>query len=248
LILRKLILVFILIAATLSLKAQDSYNYNIYGIGIYANSLRPYDDLKIANYTYSVTVAGYYNLSPYVPLGAEIQVGSISGGSIVNDFNKRQYNNHYKALVFHGDIALGQIVDYSYSLFWSIAKDFYVGSGAGFIYNDMAFIQRTNLNPTGYPVGGYTFPGSNASLNFMVPIRIGYEYKIYNDFGEPYMGINVGYIHNFTFGEGLDGYTDPPDRFRNNSPDQYRQIFIGIKFNFGPITAYTKQINYSARY
>jgi hypothetical protein len=46
-----------------------------------------------------------------------------------------------------------------------------------------------------------------------------------------------------TWGEGLDGYTDPGSGFKNNSQDQYRQIVVGIKINFGSVVPYTKQIN-----
>jgi hypothetical protein len=248
LVLRKFILFFILITLTLSLKAQDSYNYAVYGVGASVSQVYPFDDLKIANKTYAVSVSGYYNWTPYVNFAAELQVGSVSGGSIVLDESKRQYDNHYKALVFHGDIALGELIDYSGSTALGVLKNFYAGTGFGFIYNDMAFIQRYNLDPTGYTVGAYRFPGANSSVNLMVPFRFGYEFKLYNDFDEPYIGINIGYTHNVTFGENLDGYTDPPSHFKNNSPDQYRQIVIGIKYNFGPITSYTKKINSTRSY
>jgi hypothetical protein len=244
LVLRKFILFFILITPALSLRAQDSYNYSVYGIGASVSQVYPFDDLKIANKSYSFSLSGYYNWTPYVNFAAELQVGSLSGGSIVLDESKRQYDNHYKALVFHGDIALGELIDYSESGFLGRIKDFYAGTGLGFISNNMAFIQRYNIDSgSGYAPGTYRFPGDNSSINIMIPVRFGYEFKIYNEYDEPYIGINIGYIHNVTFGENLDGYTDPPNHFKNNSPDQYRQIVIGIKYNFGPITSYTKKIN-----
>lgn len=242
-VLRKAILFFILVFSGLILRAQDSYNYTPYGVGFFGSFNTPYDDLKKSNYGITVNATGYYNASPYTSLGLELQVGGLSGGSIVTDPNRRQYNNHYAALALHVDFALGEIIDYSRSDFLDAVKDFYLGTGFGVINNNMVFIQRTNLLPTGYPVGAYTFPGKNSSLNLMVPLRFGYEFKIYNEWAEPYLGIQIGYIHNYTFGEGLDGYADPPSKFRNDSPDQYRQFFIGVKYNFGNPTSYIKRIN-----
>ena len=242
-VLRKAILFFILIFSGLVLRAQDSYNYTPYGVGFFSSYNRPYDDLKKANNSISINATGYFNASPYTSLGLELQVGGLSGGSIVTDPNRRQYDNHYKAAVLHVDFSLGEVINYSNSDFLDAIKDFYLGTGIGVINNDMAFVQRTNLLPTGYPVGAYTFPGKNSSLNMIVPLRIGYEFKIYNEWAEPYLGIQIGYIHNYTFGEGLDGYADPPSKFRNDAPDQYRQIFIGVKYNFGNPTSYIKRIN-----
>lgn len=241
---KKLILPFIFLAATLSLKAQDSYNYSKYGVGVFASYNFPFADLKIANRGKTYNITGYYNLTPYVPLGAEIQFGDLSGGSTVSDVFKRQYDNHYKVFILHGDFALGELIDYEGSFFLRLVKDLYVGTGVGVINNNMAFIQRTNLIPDDlHPVGTYNFPGKNSSFNLLVPLRFGYEFKIYNDYDEPFIGINIGYVHNVTWGEGLDGYTDPPTAFKNNSPDQYRQIVVGIKVNFGGVVPYSKQIN-----
>jgi hypothetical protein len=57
------------------------------------------------------------------------------------------------------------------------------------------------------------------------------------------MGINVGYITNITWGEGLDGYDDSSKNFKNNAPDLYRQIVVGVKFNFGPTRSFYKSIH-----
>lgn len=228
----------------MSANAQDSYNFSHLGVGFFGSYNKPYADLKQANQGKTFNITGYYNLTPYIPLGLEVQFGSLSGGSIVTDLARRQYDNHYTALILHGDFALGEIIDYDGNLFLKFAKDLYVGTGIGVISNNMSFIQRTNLLPDAtFPVGAYTFPGSNQSLNLMVPIRFGYEFKIYNAVDEPFIGLNIGYIHNMTWGEGMDGYTDPPSGFKNNSPDQYRQIVVGIKINFGAPVPYIKQIN-----
>ena len=132
------------------------------------------------------------------------------------------------------------MIDYSESGILNIVKNFYFGSGVGVVFNNNT-VQRTNL----YPINGsldYVFPGSDNSVNLTVPLRFGYEFKFYNDFQEPYMAIDLGYVHNLVFGEGLDGYDDPSTKFKNNATNQYRQIVIGIKFNFGNVTSFNKLI------
>jgi len=237
LILRKLILFITLIFAEAGAHAQDSYNFSHWGLGVFGGTNYPFADLKKANKGKSYDVVVYYNLTPYVPLGFEIQTGELSGGSVLTDPSMRQYDNQYKAVFVHGDYSLGEAMDYEGSFLGAILKDLYGGIGLGVISNHMKFIQR-------YDAGGYHFPGKDNSLSLAVPLRFGYEFKIYDAYGEPFIGLNIQYIHNMTFSEGLDGYTDPPDKFKNNSADQYRQIQVGLKVNFGPSIPYTKKINY----
>lgn len=233
---KKLLLFFFLTAATLGARSQ-TYNYNAFGIGGGVSAVYPYVDLKQGKNTFVFNVTGYYNISPYLPIGLEFQTGSISGGSIKDDPNNREFTNSYKAIILHGDLYLGQIIDYDFSDFKHIIKDFYIGSGVGVINNDMTYIVRTR------PGTDYVFPGQNKSTSLMVPIRFGYEFKLYNSYGDNFVAINLGYIHNFTWGEGLDGYDDPSSKFKNNSPDQYRQFVLGVKFNFGPVSSFHKTLN-----
>ena len=236
-ILRKLLLFTILCFGGAAVHAQDAYNFAKYGIGLFGGTNYPYADLKKANQGKSFDIVGYYNLTPYVPLGFEVQSGELSGGDVHTDAAMRQYDNQYKAIILHADCALGEIIDYENNFLAGIIKDLYGGTGLGVIVNHMKYIQRLQGD-------GNRFPGKDNSLSLMMPIRFGYEFKIYNSFGEPFIGLNIQYVHNITFNEQLDGYADSSDRFKNNSPDQYRQIQVGIKVNFGPTTAYTKKINY----
>ncbi len=148
----------------------------------------------------------------------------------------RFYINNYKAFILHADFQLGAGIDYSDSWFLNIVKNFYGGTGLGVISNTNT-VQRTSVvDPT------YVFPGTNSSIDLMVPIRVGYEFKIYDNYNEPGMAIDIGYIHTFAFGEGLDGYNDPSSKFKNNSLDQYRQIAIVFKYFFGRVVSYNKLI------
>ncbi|MFD0752095.1 hypothetical protein ACFQZS_18210 [Mucilaginibacter calamicampi] len=225
---KKLLLLFFVLVLANPVKSQ-SYNYNTYGLGVYYNALYPYADLASAKNSSGVSVVGYYNLSLFLPLGLEFQTGELAGGGVLTDLHGREYKNKYTAIIARGDVFLGQIMgDYGYRGPIRYLKDFYAGTGVGLISNNMAFIQRVS------PGSNYVFPGKDKSMNLMVPIRVGYELKINNSYGEPFIGVNLGYVMNITWGEGLDGYDDSAKDFKNNVPDLYRQIVLGIKVNFGP--------------
>jgi len=241
LILRKLIPSILLIFSTAAVYAQDSYAK--WGVAFFGGLNKPYVDVNHCNQGKSFSLVGYYNLTPYVPLGLEIQTGELSGGSIVTDASKRQFDNMYKAIFIHGDYSLGEVLDYEGNFFENIAKNFSIGTGFGVIVNHMKFIQRYNLVTYQYPLLTYRYPGKDDSLSPALPIRFGYEFKIYNAGGQPFIGINLQYIHTITFNEELDGYTDPSSIFKNNSPDQYSLIQLGIKVNFGKSATYAKKIN-----
>lgn len=241
-VLKKFLLFFILVIFTIAVKAQG-YHYASFGIGVSVNYQRPYADLAEYDKTLSFSVSPHYNITPYLPVGLQFEMGRLSGGSITTNEYRKAYDNHYMAIGVRGDIMLGEVLEYSNSNFLYFIKDFYAGTGLGIIHNKMAFVQRTNLLPTGYPVGAYVYPGDDSSTNLVIPLRFGYEYKIYNQFDEPYMSINLAYTHNFTMGEGLDGYNDPPSKFKNNSPDQYAQLSISVKFNLFGSSYYNRMIH-----
>ncbi len=229
-----------LLAGTM-LRAQNGYNYPQYGIGAGVSSVRAYGNLKKNYDRFAFDVTAFYNYSPYVPIGAELQFGTLSGGSNTNrkiDASGRQYTNGYKAFILHADLQLGSTIDYRDNFWLNILKNFYAGTGLGAMYNHMEFIQRKD--PYNIPYGN--FPGTDHSLNFMIPFRFGYEVKFYNYYDEPAFTVDFGYRHSLVFGEGMDGYDDPNNIFKNNSVNQYRQIYIGIKFNFGNPVAYNKNI------
>ena len=239
---KKLILLFIFVFSVTIVKAQIGYNYKEFGIGLDICYERGYTNVNRQDYHVGQSVSFSYNYSPYIPITAELQFGTLSGGGLTPNLDKygRMYTNHFEGLILHGDFQLGEVLDYSESYFNSYLKGLYFGSGAGIIFNSNT-VQRTNI----YPWNGstdYVFPGSNSSVNLTIPLRFGYEFKIFNEYEEPFMAINIGYIHNLVFGEGLDGYDDPPSKFKNNATNQYTQIVVGVKFNFGNVTSYTKVI------
>jgi hypothetical protein len=236
--LKKYLLVIVLALGFYKGKAQGSLNYATYGIGVSVSSNKAYADLKKqdSNQSYAVTFNYFY--TPYVPIGLEMQFGTLSGGgNTVNlDKDTRRYENSYKALILHLDVQLGELINYQGNTFLNIAKNFYGGIGFGGIMNDVNTNRYSLLDPT------YRFPGVDKSINLIVPLRFGYEFKFYNDYDQPNIRLDIGYQHNLTFGEGIDGYDDPSTHFKNNALDQYRQITVGIKVNFGGQDSYDKEI------
>jgi len=248
--LKKYILFFIVTLAVITAKAQSGYNYQEFGIGAGTSYERGYTNITTQYNHQSFNFNFIYNYNPYLPVEAEIQVGSLSGGGLGPGGGRapkldpygRKYVNNYKAIILHADYQLGGGIDYSDNWLLQIVKDFYAGTGFGFISNTNT-VQRYSINAPPYPQKDYwKFPGVDNSVDLMIPLRFGYEFRIYDSYNEPSMAIDIGYIHTIAFGEGLDGYNDPPSKFKNNSLDQYRQITIMFKYYFGNVTSYNKLI------
>ena len=241
---KKLILLFLFVLSVASAKAQMGYNYKEFGIGLDVNYERGYTNVNRQLNHIGANINFIYNYSPYIPVAAELQFGTLSGGGLLpsEDRYGRQYTNHYEAFLVHADFQLGEVIDYSQSEILSILKNFYFGSGGGFVFNSNMVQRYSIYRPPPPDPNAYKFPGSDNSINFIVPLRFGYEFKLYNYYNEPYIALDIGYVHNLVFGEGLDGYDDPEAKFKNNATNQYRQIQIGVKFYFGNITSFNKLI------
>jgi len=239
--LKRIFLLFIFILSAIISKAQGDYNFMPSGVGFDISTIRGFTNVAKQNNTLAVGVYYTYYPSPYFPVTFEIQRGRLWGGSRVTDPYSREYVNNYTAVLIHADLQLGQVVDYEDNDFMNVLKNAYLGIGGGMV-KDNVQNQRYDLFSQGYPAGTYKFPGTDSSTDPDVNFRVGYEFKFYNEYDEPYLRLHIEYVHHVVFGEGLDGYNDPIQKFKNNFPDQYRQISIGLVYNFGLIRAFTKRI------
>jgi hypothetical protein len=239
--LKKIFLLIAFIFSSILVEAQGGSTYTPLAVGFGVSSIRGYTNLAKQDNTLAFNGTFTYYATPFIPLTAELQFGHLTGGSTVSDQYGRQYSNNYQAFIVHGEIQLGELIDFSGSRILDVLKDFYAGPGFG-ILNNNVHNQRTNLYDTGYPVGTYVFPGSDHGINTMASFRAGYEFKFYNEFDEPYLRLDIEYVHNFVYGEGLDGYNDPSSVFKNEHSDSYRQITIGLKYSFGDVKNYMKSI------
>ncbi|MDB5281064.1 MAG: hypothetical protein JWO06_139 [Bacteroidota bacterium] len=238
---KKFILLSIFVFIVIVAKGQLAYNYQEYGIGVGASYIRGYTNVNNQYNHPEFHMNFIYNYNPYLPITAEIQSGQLSGGGLTPALDKygRQYDNHYKAAIVRGDLQLGAGMDYHDNPFLNFVKNFYVGTGIGLMSNSIQN-QRYSIYDA-----SYRFPGSNSNIGVIIPLRIGYEVKLYNAYEEPAYAIDLGYAHNVVFGSGIDGYSDPSAKFKNNAPDQYRQIFVEFKYFFGNIVSYNKTVRLS---
>lgn len=238
---KKIILLSVFIFITIVVKGQLTYNYQEYGIGIGASYIRGYTSVNNQYNHPEFHMNFIYNYNPYLPITAEIQTGQLSGGGLTPALDKygRQYDNHYKAAIIRGDLQLGAGIDYHDNSILNFVKNFYAGTGIGLISNSVQN-QRYSIYDA-----SYRFPGNNSGIGVIIPLRMGYEVKLYNSYEEPMCAINFGYVHNVVFGTTIDGYNDPSSRFKHNSPDQYRQILVEFKYFFGNIVSYNKSVRMS---
>ncbi len=239
---KKISLFFAFITISLSVSAQIGYNYDQYSLGLGISSVKIHGDLNKAFNQTAYNVNLNYHFTPFVTFGVEGQFGKLASGNAdtAKVYYGEQSSNKYTAVIFHADVQLGEFINYSDD-FSSIpiltkilngAKNIYVGTGAGVIFNKMDYINRVDFNDP-----NIILPGLDKSSELLVPVRIGYEYKIYNAYDEPKIRIDLGYQANFSFGDNMDGFKS------GSSNDWYSQITFGIKIGIGGVTSYRKPIH-----
>jgi hypothetical protein len=225
---------FILLFSAISFyaKAQIGYDYAQYDVGTAVSAnIAAMADVNSFTVTPAVHFNFNYNQSPFTNYVFELQVGRLEGGTLASS-SGRKFENHFTSFSFRGQLQAGEIVDYSTSPFLNAVKNLYVSAGIGYIVNHIVYKSLDKRNPA-YAVGD-----NNAQTPFL-PLRLGYEFKIYNDFNQPSVKIDIGYQYNFVFSDELDGYKTAAS---NN--DAYAQFSIGVKFAIGGVTSYRKQIHY----
>lgn len=223
----------------LSYGVHAQYNFYNVAIGVGGGINRGYTDLTQYQHKRTYNFYASYFYTPFVEFAGEVQFGQLAGGNRYDNRHLREFANTYKSVILNGNLQLGEITDYEDSRFLYRMKGLYGGAGLGVIWNKMTFVQR--VKPDG---SNYIFPGRDQSMNFTIPLRIGYQFKIFDSYQEPRYLIDVGYTLHVTFGEGLDGYNDSPSVFENFSPDMYSQTYISFKYAFGFTAAYRKPIRW----
>jgi hypothetical protein len=236
--LKKIILLIAVFFAVTVVKGQGGYNYYEWGLGVGASYERGYTNITQQNNHIGFDGSVIYNFSPYMPIAAELQIGTLSGGGDLpsQDPFGRHYTNNYKAVLLHFDIQLGALIDYEGGGLLNFFKNFYGGSGLGFVFNNNS-VQRYSIYDR-----NSRFQGSDRSVNVTFPIRAGYEIKFFDSYDQPSYAVDIGYVHSFVFGEGLDGYDANAKTFKNNSVNQYRQITLGFKYYFGRTVSFNKLV------
>jgi hypothetical protein len=225
---------FLMIFACLAVgtaKAQIGYDYAQFDLGIGGDINKVYGDAQTLTSTKSLHLNFNYNVSPYVNYVVEVQTGGLQGGDSLTTSTGRQFTNNFTSVILRGQLQMGEIIDYSESSFNNVLKNFYISTGIGMVVNHLTTVNRSSILTPGF----YT-SGDDYSTELLIPARIGYEFKVFNSYGQPGFKIDLGYQCNFVLGDGLDGYTV------GNQKDKYSQYSIGIKFAIGSIASYKKRI------
>lgn len=212
-------------------KAQLGYNYSKLDFGIAGTVNTVYGDTQTQQIKESVDVSINYNQTPFVNYIFDFQGGNLSGGDVVKDADGRQFSNNYIAGIGRIQLQLGELIDYSKSPIANAFKNFYLSTGLGFMANNvstLAYIPQQDLYVA----------GEDNNTEVFIPVRVGYEFKLFNDYDEPKVKFDIGYQYNYVFGDEVDGFK------AGKSNDVFTQFSVGVKFALGSPTSYRKQISY----
>jgi len=233
LIIRTTLFVLLTCFSSILAKAQAGYDYAQYDLGASVGFNQFYGDVATAKSTKAITFNFNYNQTPFINYIVEFQAGKLEGGDANKDFLGRQFSTDYTYFAFRIQVQAGEIIDYSQSKVANAFRNFYVGAGIGVAYDNVTQINRYSILDPGY----YT-PGVNSSNQLFIPARIGYEFKIFNQYQQPGIKIDIGYQTNIIFGDNIDGFKAGAHN------DIFSQFTIGAKFSIGGVTSYRKEISY----
>lgn len=225
-----LLIIAICCFATVS-KAQVGYNFSQYDIGVAGSANQVMGDVITTKMTSAVAFNFNYNQTPYLSFILEGQAGKLAGGDAVKDKLGRAFRGDYSAFLARAELQFGEVVDYSQSPFNNALKNLYVSTGMGLLVDHITQINR-------YSSQNFFTPGVNNSNEIFIPARIGYEFKLYNEYNQPSVRIDLAYQYNFMMSDELDGFV------AGNNKDKYTQLSLGVKFAIGGLSSYRKQIEY----
>jgi hypothetical protein len=234
LILKTLFVILFVCCTTFIAKAQLGYNFSQYDLGAAAGFNQVFGDAQTNTTTQSIHFNFTFNQTPYTNFVFEAQLGRLEGGDSLKTSTGRQFTNDFSAFIFRGQLQLGEFIDYSRSPLYNGLKNFYISAGIGYVVNHITNINRFSIQNPGFYTGG-----QNNSNEPFVPIRIGYEFKIFNTYQQPTVKVDLAYEYNLILGDGLDGFSS------GSHHDVYTQFILGVKFAIGAGNiSYRKQINY----
>lgn len=229
----KAILIFGLICGSfLSAHAQLGFNYDTFDLGLSLNTNKVYGDAEKVKTRGSVSVNLTYSPSPYTNFIFDIQAGALAGGDSLNTKSGREFRSNFTAFTFRGQLQAGELIDYSNSDFANALKNIYLSTGIGLASTRVKDISRYSQS-----VDGYYTPGKDRATQTFIPVRIGYELKIFDSYNTPSVKIDFAYQQNFVLGDDLDGFN------AGVSKDVWTQFVIGVKFAIGGGTSYRKPIS-----
>lgn len=240
--LKKISLIIAFVVISFSVSAQIGYNYDQFSLGVGINSVKINGDLNKAYRQASYSANLSYHFTPFVTFSAEAQFGRLNSANAdsTKTYYGEQSSNKFTTIMFNADVQLGEFINYNddfsaipiLTKILNGAKNIYIGTGAGVIFNKMDYINRQDFLDPNIILGGL-----DKSNELIIPVRIGYEYKIYNAYDEPQIRINLGYQINYAIGDNMDGFK------MGLHNDSFSQLTLGIKVGIGGVTSYRKPIH-----
>jgi hypothetical protein len=228
---KSFIVTFVISLFALTSRAQLGYMYSPLDLGVAGTVNTVYGDAKIQQNKFSGDVSLSYNQTPFVNYVFDFQAGNLSGGNIQKDTHDSQFSNNYTAYTARAQLQLGEITDYSQSAIANAFKNLYLSTGVGFIANNASALHYVP------PTNSYAATQSNSTEAF-IPLRIGYEFKLFNAYDEPTIKFDLAYQTNYVLGDEIDALKV------GKSNDIFTQFSLGVKFAIGTPTSYRKQISY----
>jgi hypothetical protein len=263
---RAIIILLLIQASVFTAKAQIGYNYAQWSLGTGVSYLTGSTNVKSESSHPSYNFNLGYNVTPYVNVVLDFQFGKLSGGyneyfpkavagisytdpnyltllqalnttyNILDPYHLN-YTNNYQMLTLNANVQLGEFMDYTPDNFlYRSLKNVYVGTGLGLVFNNISD-NNSRLSPD----STYYIGGEDLSQNVVIPLRIGYQFKVFNNYDMPNILVEFSYQHNWVLGYGLDGYADPLVVIKRF--EQFSGFHAGIKFNFGSVTSYRRPIH-----
>lgn len=178
-------------------------------------------------------------LTPFIYGGLEAQAGTLKGGDRLTNAHRREFKNNYVTGLVTVKLALGEFLNYRRPGMLNKIKGLYVGSGLGMIRNKLIYVTRIKDDGS-----YYRFPGTKNSFNLVLPLMTGLTFNFEDGWGETRYIVGLGYQMNVTFGEGMDGFNDPPAKFENNNNDMYSLATLSLKYCFGRHGVFYKPFRY----
>jgi len=220
---------------TVAVRAQLGYNFAKYDIGASVGFNTVHGDAQTQTSTPSVNLNFTINQTPFTNFVLEAQLGRFAGGDSVHTSTGRQFKSDFSAFIFRGQLQAGEFLDYSNNRVFNALKNLYISAGLGYIVNRMTEINRYSIKNPGFYTGG-----EDNSQEIFIPFRLGYEFKLFNQYQQPSVKFDIGYGYNYVLGDGVDGFA-----VTANHHDSYSQYTIGVKFALGSSDiSYRKQIQY----
>ncbi len=234
-----IIILFSAFIAAVSIKANAQvrldpfYPYSKYTFGIGIGYTHLYGDWTNSNsqQAYKINVAR--NINEWVNVNIELQKGSLNEYESKNHWtNGLSVNNDFTGGALIANMSIGELFNWPKSFLVKQFYGIYIGTGIGYMHNNIANITLKFRNADKYLITDYDPGNINMKSNcFYLPLNVGIDLHI-----TKIVVLNVNYQMNYAFSDYVDGYNFKPPIATNNYNDLYSVLSFGLHFYIGEIS------------